>query len=75
MTELFYPNVNGRQTEFSFCLGNFRRQTIEESLSEQFALLNYIKVNMLSKTKLNLLAKKNSRLRMRDNRDFIRSQF
>ena len=67
--------VNGRQTEFSFCLGNFRRQIIEESLSEQFVLLNYIKVNMLSKTKLNLLAKKNSRLRMRDNRDFIRSQF
>ena len=67
--------VNGRQTEFSFCLGNFRRQIIEESLSEQFVLLNYVKVNMLSKTKLNLLAKKNSRLRMRDNRDFIRSQF
>ena len=67
--------VNGRQTEFSFCLGNFRRQIIEESLSEQFVLLNYIKVNMLSKTKLNLLAKKNSRPRMRDNRDFIRSQF
>ena len=67
--------VNGRQTEFSFCLGNFRRQIIEESLSEQFVLLNYIKVNMLSKTKLNLLAKKNSRLRMRDNRDFIRAQF
>ena len=78
MTELFYPNGKsrcGRQTEFSFCLGNFRRQIIEESLSEQFVLLNYIKVNMLSKTKLNLLAKKNSRLRMRDNRDFIRAQF
>ena len=41
MTELFYPNGKsrfGRQTEFSFCLGNFRGQIIEESSSEPFAL-------------------------------------
>ena len=65
MTELFYPNVKsrfGRQTEFSFCLGNFRGQIIEESSSEPFVLSNYIKVNMLNKTRLYLLAKKKSRL-------------
>ena len=28
----------GRQTEFNFCLGNFRGQIIEESSSEPFAL-------------------------------------
>ena len=65
MTELFYPNGKsrfGRQTEFSFCLGNFRGQIIEESSSEPFVLSNYIKVNMLSKTRLYLLARKKSRL-------------
>ena len=65
MTELFYPNVKsrfGRQTEFSFCLGNFRGQIIEESSSEPFVLSNYIKVNMLNKTRLYLLAKKKSPL-------------
>ena len=65
MTELFYPNGKsrfGRQTEFSFCLGNFRGQIIEESSSEPFVLSNYIKVNMLSMTRFYLLAKKKSRL-------------
>ena len=65
MTELFYLNGKsrlGRQTEFSFCPGNFRGQIIEESSSEPFVLSNYIKVNMLSKTRLYLLAKKKSRL-------------
>ena len=65
MTELFYPNGKsrfGRQTEFSFCLGNFRGHIIEESSSEPFVLSNYIKVNMLSKTRLYLLARKKSRL-------------
>ena len=65
MTELFYPNGKsrfGRQTEFSFCLGNFRGQIIEESSSEPFVLSNYIKVNMLSMTRFYLFAKKKSRL-------------
>ena len=65
MTELFYPNGKsrfGRQTDFSFCLGNFRGHIIEESSSEPFLLSNYIKVNMLSKTRLYLLARKKSRL-------------
>ena len=65
MTELSYPNGKsrfGRQAGFSFCLGNFRGQIIEESSSEPFVLSNYIKVNMLSKTRLYLLAKKKSRL-------------
>ena len=65
MTELFYPNGKsrfGRQTESSFCLGNFREQIIEESSSEPFMLSNYIKVNMLSKTRLYLLAKKKPQL-------------
>ena len=65
MTELFYPNGKSRfgtQTEFSFCLGNFREHIIEESSSEPFVLSNYIKVNMLSKARLYLLVKKKSRL-------------
>ena len=65
MTELFYPNGKSRfdrKTEFSFCLGKFRGQIIEESSSEPFVLSNYIKVDMLSKTRLCLLAKKKSRL-------------
>ena len=41
---------------------HFRGQLIEESSSEPFVLSNYIKVNMLSKTRLYLLAKKKSRL-------------
>ena len=41
---------------------HFRGQIIEESSSEPFVLSNYIKVNMLSKTRLYLLAKKKSRL-------------
>ena len=64
MKELFYPNGKsrfGRQTEFSFCLGNFKGPIIEEPSSEPFVLSNYIKVNMLSKTRLYLLAKKKSR--------------
>ena len=63
-TELFYPNYKsrfGRQTEISFCLRKFRGQIIEE-FSEPFVLSNYIKVNMLSKTRLYMLAKKKSRL-------------
>ena len=59
MTELFYPNG---KSDFSFCLGNFRGHIIEESSSEPFLLSNYIKVNMLSKTRLYLLARKKSRL-------------
>ena len=65
MTELFYPNGKsrfGRQPEFSFGLANFRGQISEDSSSEPFVLSNYIKVNMLSKTRLYLLAKKKSRL-------------
>ena len=64
MTELFYPNGKSRfgtQTEFSFCLGNFREHIIEESSSEPFVLSNYIKVNILSKIRLYLLAKKKPR--------------
>ena len=65
MTELFYPNCKssfGRQTEFSFCLGYFRGHIIEESSSEPFVLSTYIKVNILSKIRLYLLAKKKPRL-------------
>ena len=67
MTELFDLNGKsrfGRQTEFSFCLGNFRGQIIEESSPEPFVLSNYIRVNMLSKTRFYLRAKKKSRLRI-----------
>ena len=74
MKELFYPNGKsrfGRQTEF-------RGQIIEESSSEPFVLSNYIKVNMLSKIRLYLLAKKKPRP-IRDNDGygavFIRLQF